>query len=80
MAVLAKVMVIEHGWVEKDGVIIDPTLPHDDMQYFPVCGSADSGDWLRKWRSASPRGRRIISRFSTVSAGAGSKALISEKL
>ena len=35
LAVLAKVMVIEHGWVEKDGVIIDPTLPHDSLQYFP---------------------------------------------
>lgn len=35
LAVLAKVMVIEHGWVEKDGVIIDPTLPHDDLHYFP---------------------------------------------
>ena len=28
-------MVIEHGWVEKDGVIIDPTLPDDDLDYFP---------------------------------------------
>ena len=35
LAVLAKVMVIEHGWVEKDGVIIDPTFPHDDLHYFP---------------------------------------------
>jgi len=35
LAVLAKVMVIEHGWVEKGGVIIDPTLPHDALQYFP---------------------------------------------
>lgn len=25
----------EHGWVEKDGVIIDPTLPNDDLDYFP---------------------------------------------
>ena len=32
---VSKVMVIEHGWVEKDGVIIDPTLPHDDLHYFP---------------------------------------------
>ena len=35
LAVLAKVMVIEHGWVEKDDVIIDPPLPHDGLQYFP---------------------------------------------
>ena len=26
---------IEHGWVEHDGVVIDPTLPDDDIAYFP---------------------------------------------
>jgi hypothetical protein len=26
---------IEHGWVEFDGEIIDPTLPDDEMAYFP---------------------------------------------
>ena len=26
---------IEHGWVEKDGVIVDPTLPDRDGVYFP---------------------------------------------
>jgi hypothetical protein len=26
---------IEHGWVEKDGVIVDPTLPLDKGVYFP---------------------------------------------
>jgi len=26
---------LEHGWVEKDGVIIDPTLPDDELVYFP---------------------------------------------
>ena len=26
---------IEHGWVEKDGVIVDPTLPEDEVAYFP---------------------------------------------
>lgn len=25
---------IEHGWVEKDGQIVDPTLPEEDMLYF----------------------------------------------
>ena len=25
---------MEHGWVEKDGRIIDPTLPDDDLAYF----------------------------------------------
>lgn len=35
MAVLGGKLPIEHGWIEKDGVIIDPTLPHDDLDYFP---------------------------------------------
>jgi hypothetical protein len=25
----------EHGWVEKDGEIIDPTLPSHELVYFP---------------------------------------------
>lgn len=35
LAVIEKAMVIEHGWIEKDGVIVDPTLPNDDLDYFP---------------------------------------------
>lgn len=35
LAVIGRVMVIEHGWVEKDGMIVDPTLPHDNLDYFP---------------------------------------------
>ena len=27
--------VTEHGWVERDGVIVDPTLPEDDLLYYP---------------------------------------------
>jgi hypothetical protein len=34
MAVLQS-LVIEHGWVEKDGEIIDPTLATENMAYFP---------------------------------------------
>ena len=26
---------IEHGWIEKKGVVVDPTLPQDEMVYFP---------------------------------------------
>ena len=26
---------IEHGWVERDGVVIDPTLPSKEAAYFP---------------------------------------------
>lgn len=28
-------MLIEHGWVEHDGEILDPTLPDEKMAYFP---------------------------------------------
>ncbi len=35
LAVIGGALVIEHGWVEEDGVIIDPTRPHDDLLYFP---------------------------------------------
>ena len=34
MAVIQGVMVIEHGWVERDGVVVDPTLPRDNLVYF----------------------------------------------
>lgn len=35
LAVIGKALVIEHGWVEKGGTIVDPTLPSDDLEYFP---------------------------------------------
>ena len=35
LAVIEKAVVIEHGWVEKDGVIVDPTLPDKPLDYFP---------------------------------------------
>jgi hypothetical protein len=31
---VARGLVIEHGWVEQDGEIIDPTLPDADVAYF----------------------------------------------
>jgi hypothetical protein len=34
IAVVAAGFLIEHGWVEKDGVIIDPTLPDNPINYF----------------------------------------------
>ena len=34
IAVIEGVMVIEHGWVEKDGMVVDPTLPSDNIAYF----------------------------------------------
>jgi hypothetical protein len=35
LAVIGKALVIEHGWVERDGMIVDPTRPRDEMDYFP---------------------------------------------
>ena len=35
LAVIDHAVVIEHGWVEKDGMIVDPTLPSEDLVYFP---------------------------------------------
>jgi hypothetical protein len=35
MAVNDDGLAIEHGWVERNGVIIDPTLPEDQLVYFP---------------------------------------------
>ena len=35
MAVNRNGMAFEHGWVEKDGVIVDPTLPANELMYFP---------------------------------------------
>lgn len=34
LAVIEGVMVIEHGWVERDGLVVDPTLPEDNLVYF----------------------------------------------
>jgi len=35
LAVIEKAVVIEHGWVERDGVIVDPTIPSKPLDYFP---------------------------------------------
>jgi hypothetical protein len=35
LAVIKKGLVIEHGWIEKNGMIVDPTLPEDELDYFP---------------------------------------------
>ena len=43
LAVICGVLVIEHGWVEKDGVVVDPTLPRDNLTYFP--GLRFKGQW-----------------------------------
>lgn len=33
--VTVKDVVTVHGWVERNGVIVDPTLPDDDLLYYP---------------------------------------------
>ena len=35
MVIVKKRLLVEHGWIEKDGEIIDPTLPANDIIYFP---------------------------------------------
>jgi hypothetical protein len=48
-------MVVEHGWVVRDGLIIDPTLPEEFAAYFPGLefqGRAGIAEFL-----ASPLGR-----------------------
>ncbi len=35
IVVEGKDSVFEHGWVERHGEILDPTLPLDKMAYFP---------------------------------------------
>ena len=35
MVVIIGGLAIEHGWIEKDEAIIDPTLPTDKAMYFP---------------------------------------------
>ncbi len=57
LAVIGKVLVIEHGWIEKDGVIIDPTLPDKDLDYFPGLrftgqrGLAEAMQIPKPWRT-----------------------------
>jgi hypothetical protein len=34
-AIIGGGMPIEHGWIVRDGLIIDPTLPTDPIEYFP---------------------------------------------
>jgi hypothetical protein len=34
-AVTREGLAIEHGWIEANGEILDPTLPDDDVTYFP---------------------------------------------
>jgi hypothetical protein len=35
LVVLPGGLLIEHGWVERDGEVIDPTLLYDGIAYFP---------------------------------------------
>jgi len=61
LAVFGGVVVIEHGWVEKDGVIIDPTLPKDDLLYFP--GLRFKGQWGLAQAMQIPKPKRTVEDF-----------------
>jgi len=36
VVVVDGVLAAEHAWVEKDGEVIDPTLPVEELAYFPA--------------------------------------------
>lgn len=50
------VLVIEHGWVcRPDGIVIDPTLPSHEIQYFPgleFCGRSGIAQYLATERGS----------------------------
>ena len=61
----------EHGWVEKDGEVIDPTLPAHELVYFPGLRFVGVLGLAECWLSRSPTTRPRTSPSSTASAGAG---------
>ena len=48
-------MLIEHGWIEKDGVIVDPSISLDEMVYFPGLRFAGKTGLAKAIRSPRPR-------------------------
>lgn len=71
LAVMGKGLVIEQGWVEKNGVIVDPTLPHGDLDYFPGLRFKGQVGLAQAMRIPKPKRRMRISRSSIGSDAAG---------
>ena len=51
-------LLIEHGWVKKDGVIVDPTLPLDEIVYFPGFRFTGTAGLLKAFRIRKPKRTR----------------------
>jgi hypothetical protein len=56
-------LVLEHGWVEKDGVIVDPTLPEDELVYFPGLRFKGLRELSEALRIPKPRGTEDLPIF-----------------
>jgi hypothetical protein len=56
----------EHGWLEIDGQIVDPTLPDDDGFYFPGLrynGMRELSEAMRETKDRQPNGVPIFSAY-----------------
>ena len=64
--------VTEHGWVELNGVIVDPTLPDDDLLYYPGLRFKGRHGISEAMRIPKPRGLDelpILDRFGEGGSG-----------
>jgi hypothetical protein len=56
----------EHGWLEIDGQIVDPTLPEDDGYYFPGLrykGMPELSEAIKETKDRQPNGVPIFSAY-----------------
>jgi hypothetical protein len=56
-------MCIEHGWVEWDGEILDPTLPREHMVYFPGLRFEGEPGIAKAMRRPKPKGAEDLPFF-----------------
>jgi len=54
MAVIGGILPIEHGWVEHQHEIVDPTLPNDDLEYVPGLRFKSSLELSKAFQMAKP--------------------------
>ena len=64
-------MLIEHGWIEKDGVIVDPSISLDEMVYFPGLRFAGKTGLAKAIRSPRPRHTEDLPIFYRFGWGGG---------
>ena len=66
IAVFHNCLMFEHGWVEHEGIILDPTLPNDDLTYFAglrFAGGLGIADALRIPKPSDVEDLPILNRF-----------------